>query len=127
VQLPESGPTITFFQCPSCRRHYAQKPGQSLTYRWGHPISLALYYFSFRSEPECGHVQYAAREIIDGRSQEDIEVFLREIELELKEPSQQVKDILGTHASEISCREFLSSVISLTRSLLKKRNTLGTS
>jgi hypothetical protein len=69
---------------------------------------------------------YAAREIIDERSQ-DIEVFLQEIELELAEPAQEVRDILATQALEMSCREFLSSVISLTRSLLQKRNTLGTS
>ena len=126
IQLPESDPTITFFRCPSCLRQYAQRREQMLTYRWGHPISLALYNWSFSSEPECGYAQQTAREIIDRRSQEDSEAFLKEIELELAEPTQQVRDILGTQASEVSCREFLSSVVSLTRSLVHKRNALGT-
>lgn len=36
----------TFFECPSCGRHYAHTTGRPLTFRWGHPISLALYEFS---------------------------------------------------------------------------------
>ena len=46
VPLTEAGPSdprIAFFECPSCRRQYALRPGKQLTFRWLHPISLALY------------------------------------------------------------------------------------
>jgi transposase-like protein len=51
TRLPESSEEITFFECPSCHRHYAQSPGHSLTYRWSHPVSLALYCILFNREP----------------------------------------------------------------------------
>ena len=38
-----SPPDIAFFTCPRCGRRYAQSRGGRLTFRWGHPISFALY------------------------------------------------------------------------------------
>ena len=119
-QLPEATTEIAFFECPSCHRHYAKREGRSLTYRWLHPISIALYEFSFRSEPKEGFASSAARAIAEERSTEEIKFVVSEIEADLIRPTQQVRDILGTQASEEVCRQFLSSVIELIRSKLQQ-------
>lgn len=120
VQLPESNQEIKFFYCPVCHLGYAQRPGLALTYRWGHPISLVLYDFSYMSDPTDGLATGVARFIIEDAK--DIEPFLQEIEAELRHTTQQVRDILDADESEEACREFLSKVVSLvrwTRSVLK--------
>ena len=111
--LPMVSHEINFYECPSCYRHYAQKPGRSLTFRWLHPISLVLYGFSNRLQKDGDYAPHVAREIAKGRSAEQVESFRREIELELEQPSQPVREILDTEASEEACREFLSLVVGL--------------
>jgi hypothetical protein len=120
TQLPDLTDEIKFFECPSCHRQYAQKPGAALTYRWLHPISIALYEFSFRTEPNGGFAPRAASSVTKGRSAEEIDRVAREIEIELKDPTQQVRDILGTKASEEACREFLTSVVTLLKSPVRE-------
>lgn len=110
-ELPESSPEIAFFDCPSCLRHYARQRGRALTYRWGHPVSLALY-GSFKFPPAVhDYSPEVAEDLLGGRSQEEITRIVGEIELELEQPTQQVRDILDTPASEKQCRAFLAAVV----------------
>jgi hypothetical protein len=94
VELVPSGPfvhEIEFFDCLACHRKYARKPGRPLTFRWLHPISLVLYEILFDSN------RLQQRERSDGPSSTPPEVLLRiveEIELELTQPTQQVREIL---------------------------------
>jgi len=102
--------TIAFLQCPACLRHYAQKAGGLLPYRWGHPISLALYGVLFTTEP-LTEAQRIADALRQGRTPEALALFIEEIELELAHPTQQVRDILGNTSPEAACREFLAAVV----------------
>lgn len=107
--LEASDSQIAFFECPDCRRHYALQPGKQLTFRWLHPISLALYAVQFDESP-AGREEEVARSLIRGRPAEHLELIVREIRLELHEPTQQVRDILDCRASESELRTFLRSV-----------------
>ena len=107
--LPVVSHEINFYECPSCYRHYAQKPGGSLTFRWLHPTSLVLYKFDNGLNP-ADYAPHVAREISKSRYAQDIEAFRREIELELEQPSQPVREILDTQTSEEACRGLLVSV-----------------
>lgn len=102
---------MAFFECPSCRRHFARKHGGALTYRWGHPVSLALYGVLFASDPltEAPRIAESLRQ--QGRTPEALAAFAEEIERELAQPTQQVRDILGSKASEAACRAFLAAVV----------------
>lgn len=108
-RLSESTQEVEFFECPSCLRHYASKSGGALTYRWLHPISLALYGVIFESRP-LEHAQRIVESLVRDRPPEEIVVFVEEIELELEHPTQQVRSIIGNVASETECREFLTAV-----------------
>lgn len=109
-QLPgEPTQTIAFLQCPACLRHYAQKVGGPLTYRWGHPISLALYGVLFTTEP-LAEAQRIGDVLRQDRTPEELALFVEEIELELTHPTQQVRDILDNRSPEAACREFLAAV-----------------
>ena len=66
TRLPESSEEIAFFERPSCHRHYAQSPGHSLTYRWLHPVSLALYCILFNREP-LSAAPFVAKELMRDR------------------------------------------------------------
>ncbi len=102
---------IAFFVCPACHRHYALKPGKGLTYRWGHPISLALYSVIFDEDPAREEkVSSTAADLIKDRSNEEIAEMVSEINLELLEPVQKVRDILDCHANEEQLRAFLKLV-----------------
>jgi hypothetical protein len=108
--LAESTATTAFFECPSCRRHFARKRGGALTYRWGHPVSLALYGVLFEPAP-LTEAPRIAESLRQGRTPEALAAFAEEIELELAHPTQQVGDILGGKASETACRAFLAAVV----------------
>lgn len=114
LKLAESDREIAFYECPTCFRQYAQLSGQSLTYRWLHPISLALYGVIFDPEP-LGRAQHVA-EMLLKKSPEDIAAIVAEIELELQRPTQTVRDILKNVASEEMCRRFLAEVLKSMRS-----------
>jgi len=91
---------------------YAKRPGAAITYRWLHPISIALYGFFFRSGGLEAHQAMAVRAITKGRDHAEILAVLREIEDELDSPTQEVRLILEGHQrSEEDCRAFLSSVV----------------
>ena len=105
---------ISFFECPACGRHYAQKKSGTLTYRWLHPISLPLYCVLFSKEPVAEAPRVAAH-IADTRSAVELEAMTREIELELEQPTQQVRAILDNPQSEEACRAFLANVTKIWR------------
>ena len=112
VPLAEVGPSdprIALFECPACGRGYALSPGQRLTFRWGHPISLALYGVQFDESPR-GRAAEVAAALDRERPTEEMNLLAREIRLELDEPTQQVRDILHCRASEDALREFLRLV-----------------
>jgi hypothetical protein len=107
--LPGSCSEIAFFGCPECERHHALLPGKQLTFRWLHPISLVLYSVQFDESP-AGREEEIARSLIRSRPVEHLEYIVREIRLELEEPTQQVRDILDCRGSESDLRAFLRSV-----------------
>jgi hypothetical protein len=95
---------MTFFECPVCRRQYALQPGKELVFRWLHPISQALYRVIFEENPTA---TLARLTFVDWRLPQKQEDFIREIELELNEPTQQIRDIHGCRASEAELRKYL--------------------
>jgi hypothetical protein len=128
VPLTEAGPSdpqIAFFECPSCGRHYALKPGKQLTFRWLHPISLALYPVQFDESPAERAAEVAAS-LAQDRSEELLALFAREMRLELEEPTQQVRDMLDCRASEEEVRNFLRSVAEEIEALLAYRRPART-
>src|SRR5438105_574842 len=82
---------MTFFECPACGRQYTLQPGKELVFRWLHPISQVLYPVIFEEDPTA---TLARLTFVDWRLPQKKEDFIREIELELNEPTQQVRDIL---------------------------------
>jgi hypothetical protein len=108
VLLPlPSPPGIAFYECPACQRHYALKPGKQLTFRWLNPISVALYGVIFESKP-AERAKFVAELIFEQNSIAYLKAMVAEIRLELEDPTQQVRDIVGCHASDEQLREFLS-------------------
>jgi hypothetical protein len=115
--LDSSAPQqILFFGCPSCRRQYAQKRSGPLTYRWLHPISLALYCVLFSEDPLADAPRVA--NLLAEKSSPQVEVMISEIELELAQPTQRVRDILDNPQSEEICRQFLAAVANQLRERL---------
>lgn len=106
VEIVPAGGEVAFFECTVCRRKYALKPGRGLTFRWLHPISIALYSVQFEESP-VGHAAGVAATLVRERPADQLELFAREIRLELEEPTQQVRDILDNPCSEGELREYL--------------------
>ncbi len=104
--LPDSTDVINFYSCPKCLRHYAKEPGQLLCDRWLSPLSLVLYPIIFDSNPQS-RVKEIADLLKRDFSQEKIEILINEINDELNNPKQKLKDILNFKASEQNIREFL--------------------
>lgn len=100
---------IVFYDCPRCLRSYALKNGKTLTYRWLHPISLALYGVLFEKKPNS-HAERIANDL--RRAYPDHFAHMaQEIELELRQPTQQVRDIIDNPSTEAECRAFLELVV----------------
>ena len=97
---------ISFFECPECHRNYARKPGGALFFRWPHPIGLFLYPVIFEANPPQ-HCERVAEMFGRQESSERIEQIVREIRLELDDPTQQIRDILNCDASEEELRKYL--------------------
>src|SRR6266436_316745 len=104
-QLP-STPDIAFFECPACRRQYALEPGKQLTFRWLHPISLPLYGVMFDDMP-TERAEAEAKLFVKQKPASYLRTMIEEIRLELRDPTQQVRDIVDCRASEEKVREFL--------------------
>ena len=97
---------MAFFECPRCQRSYALPLGKSLTFRWGHPISHALYPVMFSSTPLAG-ADWAVKAVLEDRTAEERAAIVEEILLELNNPTQRVVDILDCKCSEADAREYL--------------------
>ena len=110
ARLPLSTAEIAFFECPSCLRHYAQKAGGGLTYRWLHPTSVALYGVMFEENP-LPYAERIAQHLLESSTTDEIARMTDEIELELRQPTRDVRDIIGSRATEEACRRFLAAVV----------------
>lgn len=110
-----SSASSTFFECPLCGRHYTLMAGRALTFRWRHPISVALYEFSFRSGSAEGFVASTAAAMEKNRTPKQIDAVIQEFELELNEPTQQIRDIISSPRTEEECRAFIAEVAALMR------------
>ena len=108
--LPESNDQIAFYECPSCRRHFARRPCRALCDGWLSPISLVLYGIQFELNPRAGYLR-VAQTFLRERSREEIAGMIEEIERELKEPTQNVRDILDLRHGEKELRSFLRLVV----------------
>ncbi len=98
---------IAFWQCPTCKRDYAQRPGQALHFRWLHPISVVLSSVLFGETLTAEQAERTVKGLApfspDQRRQ-----MADEIRLELDEPTQQVREILRNPQSEEDLRRFLA-------------------
>lgn len=119
--LPESNDQITFYQCPSCLRQYAQRADRTLCDRWLSPLSIVLYGLQFESQPLAG-AERVARALLQQRKPEEITNMISEIEAELQEPRQQVRDILNLPQAEEEVRAFLRQVVEYWRSEAGERS-----
>jgi hypothetical protein len=108
--LPESNDQITFYQCPSCLRQYAQRAGRTLCDRWLSPLGIVLYGIQFEPNPQAG-AERVARSLLQQQKPEEITRMILEIEAELQEPRQQVRDILDLTQAEEELRAFLRRVV----------------
>ena len=93
--------------CPKCQRHYTKESGQSLHDRWLSPLSLALYPIIFNSNPES-RVKEIADLLKRDFSQKKLDILINDINDELNNPKQKLKEILNLKASEQDIREFLA-------------------
>lgn len=106
----DSPPDLQCWVCPTCGRGYAKKPGNPLTFRWGHPISLALYPVIFDPDPAARAADVARRLAAQWTAEEAGQV-VAEITLELETPTQPVRSIVDNVASEEACRAYLESLV----------------
>lgn len=109
IVLHDSSKEITFYECPNCSRHFAQKLGQGLCDRWLSPISLVLYGVIFERQPQDAYQRIA--ELFLKQRADDIPFFIEEITQELQKPTQNVCDILGLQQNEQDVRAFLQLVV----------------
>jgi hypothetical protein len=75
-----------------------------------HPISLLLYSILYKREP-LSVAAFVAEGFMNEYTSDVLPKVIEEIELELKQPTQNVREILGNRQSEEECREFLSAVV----------------
>jgi transposase-like protein len=101
--------SASFFRCPSCKREFTRAVSGSLIYRWGHPISLLLYPVIYEDRPEERAADVAAA-FARQHDPEGIRQAIDEIRLELGDPTQPVREIVGARASEAELRDFLCAV-----------------
>ena len=118
----------SFFECPACGRHYARKPGKGLTFRWLHPISLALYDVIFDDHPARPEtVSRNAESLLRQWTQDQIAAAIEEVRLELANPTQEVRDVLDCRATESELREFLRRLCDRLEAVPRSRHGQDTS
>jgi hypothetical protein len=120
-RAPESPTGIDFFECPACHRRYAKKPGGVLTYRWLHPVTLALYGVIFEEDPVRLAVPQAEH-FLKHRLPHELLQIVEEIELELNQPTQNVRDALENRATEERYREYLRAFVAHIRARLREQD-----
>ena len=111
LDVLESDAEIAFFACARCGRQYARKAGRELVFRWGNPLSLALYGVIYEADAPP-HAARIADQLARDRDAAALDRFIREIELELADPTQAVTEILpmAVPKSEENLRQFLRLV-----------------
>lgn len=122
--LPESNDQITFYQCPSCMRQYAQRAGRTLCDRWLSPLSIVLYGIQFEPNPQAS-AERVARSLLQQQEPAEITRMIFEIEAELQEPRQQVRDILDLPHAEEEVRAFLRQVVEYWRAEIEPGERSG--
>jgi hypothetical protein len=105
---------IEFYGCPACGRRWAREPGERLHERWLGPISIALYGTLYAEHPQ-DEAERIARQL-RAQGHIDLIAMVNEIRLELNEPVQEVRSILGHRTSEHDLREFLARLAELLES-----------
>jgi hypothetical protein len=87
----------------------AQEPGGALVERWLGPLSRALYGVMFDLHPQ-GRAAEQARRVMKGPA-EQIAALCDEIRRELEHPTQPVREIHDSLASEQELREYLRLLV----------------
>jgi hypothetical protein len=111
LTITDKAPGMRFYVCPKCERRYAKgkETGGRLVFRWLHPISVALYAVIFSPEPLTEVARVA--ELLLSESPQWQRVFVHEVELELRKPTQAIRDMhSGMLGSEQELRDFLRLV-----------------
>lgn len=122
--LPQSNEQIAFYQCPSCLRQYAQRASRTLCDRWLSSLSIVLYGIQFEPHPQA-EAERVARSLLQQKKPEEITRMMSEIEEELHEPRQQVRDILDLPQAEEEVRAFLQRVVEYWRAEIESEETSG--
>lgn len=104
-------------ECPSCKRQYVPAGEDRLAYRWPHPIALALYGVAFDEDPAPRAASQADAFVMGGAAL-DLRQIAEEITQELEHPTQEVRDTLGSRASEARCRAYLSGFVTRLREVV---------
>jgi len=91
VMDPDSDATMTYYNCPSCPWHFAQKAGQDLHDSWLSPLSIALYSQIFERHPDQT-AEENAKALLSQRP-DLITAILDEIDRELDSPTQKLSEI----------------------------------
>lgn len=90
---------VSFFECPTCGRRYTLRAGKGLTFRWLHPISLALYLIIPDPLPSARAAEIATR-LKKELPLKILKLLVQEVRLELETPTQQLRDIVDCRATE---------------------------
>jgi hypothetical protein len=90
-----------------------------------HPISLVLHALLFDI-----NLQGRARALLEAAHQsrnppEAVRLTIQEIELELTQPTQQVRDILDNPQTEEQCRQFLREFVAKLRTELREEDDVS--
>jgi hypothetical protein len=124
----------SFYRCPECNRRFRLHGGRELVERWLGPISLVLYSVIFTRSP-----QLRASEIAEGLYQSalpngkgmfrkftwaQLQYLVDEIESEISNPTQKVKDILKCAGSESDLREYLRLVAKELKDKINSNSTI---
>jgi len=119
-----------FYRCEKCERRYKLSDTGKLVERWLGPISIVLYPVIFTKSPQNkaeGVAQGLYESILPNGKRmfreltlDQIEYLISEINNEISNPTQNVKDILRCVASETDLREYLAIVVKKLCELLNR-------
>ena len=99
---------ICFFLCSNCGRRYALEAGKALTLRWREAVTLPLHEV-YGSDAPVEQAVRIAQKFVSHCSPAELDWIIREIRLELDDPTQQVRDTLDCKAAEVDLRRYLLS------------------
>lgn len=98
-----------FYRCHKCDREYCLSG--SLTFRWGHPLTVALYIAMFDATPD-ENVEDHAKHLLYLKDSAWLKNLVDEAELELKLNSQMLQHMHGhSSATEAQLRLYLSRLV----------------